>query len=139
MVAAKRYAITASTGMILSLGVEPVLMTSRWADMDARSAQRWSPRLLCAVAGLLCAVGVLSGGVLHASQGAHHPAHAVAAVVTLTDGHGTVLRSDHHGVATTASATIRARLQTDVATTPSAGISAVTIDSVRTRGPPVSA
>jgi hypothetical protein len=125
--------------MILSLGVEPVVMTSRWADMDARSSQRWSPRLLCVVAGLLCAVGVLSGGVLHISGGAHHHAHAVAAVVTLTDSHSTVLRGDHQSIATTAATATRTRVRTDLATTPSATFSPVTIDSVRTRGPPVSA
>lgn len=114
-------------------------MTSRWTDMDARPSPRWSPRLLCVVAGLLCAVGVLSGGVLPTSGSAHHHAHALAAVVTVADGHGTVLRGDHHGVTTTAATAAGAQVRTDVAVAPSAAVTPDTIDSVRTRGPPVSA
>ena len=125
--------------MILSLGVEPVPMTGRWTTMDARSSQRWSPRLLCVVAGLLCAVGVLSGGVVHAGSGAHHHAHAVTAVVTVAGGHGTTLRGDHPAVTTASVATINARLHTAAAAAPSAALRPVTIDSVRTRGPPVTA
>jgi hypothetical protein len=100
------------------------------------SRAHWSPRALCVIAGLLCAVGVLSGGVLRASEVAHHPNYAAAAVVTLADGHGTAVRADHHVVTAPAATVTYSQLRTGAAQAPTTSVNVVTIDSVRTRGPP---
>jgi hypothetical protein len=110
--------------------------------MDVARAQlhgtrlRWSPRLLCVVAGLLCTVGVLSGAMLRASEVGHHRAYAATAVVTVADGHGTALRGDHHVVAAAVATVTHAPLRAGAAATPALSVNVVTIDSVRTRGPP---
>jgi hypothetical protein len=117
-------------------------MASRCPDMDAARAQlhgsrlRWSPRVLCVVAGLLCTVGVLSGAMLRASGVAHHHSVTAAAVVTVTDGHGTVLRGDHHVVAAASTTTSPALYRMGAAAAAPTSVDVVTIDSVRTRGPP---
>jgi hypothetical protein len=97
---------------------------------------RPAARLACVLAGLLCAVGVLSGATLHASGITHHRAAHIAAISTLTDGHGTVVRTEQHAVATSVDP-VRQDLRFARATsTRATSVAVVPVDSVRTRGPP---
>jgi hypothetical protein len=97
---------------------------------------RPATRLVCVLAGLLCAVGVLSGATLHPSGISHHRAPHIAAISTLADGHGTAVRTEQHAVATSADP-VRQDLRFGRATsTRATSVAVVPVDSVRTRGPP---
>jgi hypothetical protein len=117
-------------------------MTGRSAHMDAAQVAlgqrglRPATRLACVLAGLLCAVGVLSGATLHASGITHHRAAHIAAISTLADGHGTGVRTEQHAVATFADP-VRQGLRFGLATSSRAtSVAVAPVDSVRTRGPP---
>ena len=114
-------------------------MTGRCPRMDApRIAPRGTRRVACLAAGLICALGVLSGVALRGSEVVHHHAPAVATVVQVADGHATNVR-DQHPVATVPAAVAQARHRIALGATYDTSIAAVAIDAIRTRGPPVSA
>lgn len=96
---------------------------------------RWSPRTLCIIAGLLCTVGVLSGTMLRSAEAHHHRVFGVAAVVTVADTHG-ALRADQHVVATAPASVAQSRVRLGLVAAEATSVDVVTIDSVRTRGPP---
>jgi hypothetical protein len=106
--------------------------------MDAgRSSRRVSRRVACLVAGLLCAVGVLSGAISHRGGVAHHrhPVVAMAFSAAASDSHGGSARGDLHAVAAGSTSTQTVRW-IGVDTTAATGARGVSIDTVRTRGPP---
>lgn len=120
-------------------------MAGRCADMHAVPTARsgWPHRerlglstRVCLVAGVLCALGVISAAVLHTGEHAHHRLPALAAVVAVADTHGAQLRGDQPAVQS-------ARVMLTDPSRPAATIvSAVAapglaaVETVRTRGPP---
>ena len=114
-------------------------MTGRCPHMDnPRIAPRGTRRVAYLVAGLICALGVLSGAVLRSSEVAHHHAPAVATVVQVAVGHAANVR-DQHPIAAVPAAFAQSRHRIGFGATYETSIAAVAIDAIRTRGPPVSA
>jgi hypothetical protein len=95
-----------------------------------------SYRLVCALAGLLCLLGVVSTTALRTSEGTHHHHSALATVTAVTDGHATNLRGERHAVSTSAHTVSRDVLVTHVAAAAAESAVVLPVHSVGTRGPP---
>ena len=117
-------------------------MTGRSAHMDAaqgaldRRGLPRSTRVACVLAGLLCAVGVLSAAALHANGTALHRVPHLATSSTIADGHGAGLRSEQHAVAASVDPLRHHVRFGRAASTHASSVATVAVDSVRTRGPP---
>lgn len=96
-----------------------------------------SPRTLCLVAALLCALGVLTGAVVHTAHGAHHRGPSAVALTGVPDGHGTGHSGSQHAIAEVVAVRTSTTISTAAAVDRPASTS-VGVDAARTRGPPQS-
>jgi hypothetical protein len=125
-------------------------MAGRFAVMGAETgsttavatsdlASERSYRLVCALAALLCLLGVVSTTALRASEGVHHHRTAIAAVASATDGHATNPRTDRHAVTGAAHPWSRELLLMPGANASAESATVASVHSVGTRGPPTRA